>query len=133
VDEYRQALAVYERLATADPADVNASRTVAIGRENLAGVLRETGSLTAALDLYRRALDAHRTVHAQDPRNVRAACDVARVSDQLGDALASAEAPGSCSAWRESQEARQSLAPGTGACAAPAEVTRVASKLSAGC
>jgi non-specific serine/threonine protein kinase/serine/threonine-protein kinase len=133
VDEYRQALAVYERLATADPTDVNASRTVAIGRENLASALRETGSLTAALDLYRRALDAHRGVHAQDPRNVRAACDVARVSEQLGDALASAEAPGSCSAWRESQAARQSLTPDSGGCAAPSEVTRVGSKLSAGC
>jgi len=133
VDEYRQALAVYERLATADPTDVNASRTAAIGRENLAGALRETGSLTAALDLYRKALDAHRGVHAQDPRNVRAACDVARVSEQLGDALASAEAPGSCSAWRESQAARQSLTAATGGCAAPAEVTRVGAKLSAGC
>ena len=132
-DEYRQALAVYERLAAADPTDVNASRTVAIGRENLAGVLRETGSLTAALDLYRKALEVHRGVHAQDPRNVRAACDVARVSDQLGDALASAEAPGACAAWRESQAARQSLTPGTGECAAPAEVTRIGSKLSAGC
>ena len=133
VDDYRQALAVYERLAGADPADVNAARTVAIGRENLAGALRETGSLTAALDLYRQALDSHRSLHAQDSRNVRATCDVARVSDVLGDALASADAPGSCSAWRESQTARQSLAPGAAECAAPAEVTRVALKLSAGC
>jgi non-specific serine/threonine protein kinase/serine/threonine-protein kinase len=133
VPEYRLALAVYERLAAADPTDVNAARTVAIGRENLAVALRETGSLTAALDLYRRALDVHRAVHAQDARNVRAACDVARVSDLLGDALASAEAPGACAAWRESQTARQSLAPGAAECAAPAEVTRVALKLSAGC
>ena len=100
VAEYRQALAVFERLAGADPTDVNAARTVAISRENLGDALRESGSVTEALDLYRKALDAHRGFIAQDQRNVRARCDAARVSETLGDVLAAAEAPGACAAWR---------------------------------
>jgi tetratricopeptide (TPR) repeat protein len=125
----RQALAVFEKLATADPADVNAARTVAISRENVAQALRENGGVTEALDLYRKALDAHRAFRTQDPRNVRAACDAARVAELLGDTLASADAPGACVSWRESQTARQSLTPGAGACATPEEISRMALKL----
>jgi hypothetical protein len=79
--------------------------------------------------LYRKALDAHRGFRAQDAHNVRATCDAARVADQLGDLLASAEAPGACASWRESQNARQSLAPGAGVCATPEELTRMTLKL----
>jgi tetratricopeptide (TPR) repeat protein len=131
VAEQRQALAVFERLASADPTDANAARTMAISRENLGDAIRQSGGLTEALDLYRKALDAHRAFRMQDPRNVRATCDLARVSDLLGDALASAEAPGACAAWRESQGARQSLAPGAGACTRPEELTRMTQKLGA--
>jgi non-specific serine/threonine protein kinase/serine/threonine-protein kinase len=129
VAEQRRALAVFERLAGADPTDMNAQRTVAISRENLGDAVLKSGSLTEALDLYRKALEAHRGFRAQDPGNVRATCDAARVSELLGDALASAEAPGACAAWRESQTARQSLAPGAGDCALPDELTRVARKM----
>ena len=129
VAEQRQALAVFERLAAADPADANAGRTVAISRENVAQALRENGVVTEALDLYRKALDAHRAFRAQDTRNVRAACDAARVAETLGDVLFSAEAPGACASWRESLGARQSLAPGSGACATPEELTRMTLKL----
>jgi eukaryotic-like serine/threonine-protein kinase len=131
VAEQRQALAVFERLASADPADANAARTMAISRENLGDAVRQNGGRTEALDLYRKALDAHRAFRVQDPKNVRATCDLARVSEVLGDALASAEAPGACAAWRESQGARQSLAPGAGACATPEELTRVTLKVGA--
>jgi eukaryotic-like serine/threonine-protein kinase len=127
--EQRQALAVFEKLAMADPADVNAARTVAISRENVAQAVRENGGVTETLDLYRKALDAHRAFRTQDPRNLRAACDAARVAELLGDALSSAEAPGACAAWRESQSVRQSLTPGAGACATPEEVSRMALKL----
>ena len=127
--EYRQALIVFERLAGADPTDVNATRTVAISRENLGDALRESGSVTEALDLYRKALDAHRGFIVQDRRNVRAACDAARVSETLGDVLAAAEAPGACAAWRESLQDRQAVAGGSAACAASNEVSRVTLKL----
>jgi non-specific serine/threonine protein kinase/serine/threonine-protein kinase len=127
--EQREALAVFERLAAADPADVNAARTVAISREHVAQALHENGGVTEALDLYRKALDAHRAFRAQDPRNVRAACDAARVAERLGDVLFSAEAPGACASWRESQTARQSLAPGAAACATPEELTRMTLKI----
>ena len=127
--EQRQALAVFERLAGADPSDVNAARTVAISRENLAEAVRASGSVTEALDLYRKALDAHRGFRTQDTHNVRATCDAARVAETLGDVLFSAEAPGACASWRESQSARQSLAPGAGGCATPEELSRVTLKL----
>jgi eukaryotic-like serine/threonine-protein kinase len=127
--EQRQALATFEKLATADPADVNAARTVAISRENVAQALRENGAVTEALDLYRKALDAHRAFRTQDPRNVRAACDAARVAELLGDTLSSADAPGACASWRESQTVRQSLTSGAGVCATPEEVSRMALKL----
>jgi eukaryotic-like serine/threonine-protein kinase len=129
VAEYRQALTVYERLAGADPTDANAARTVAIGRENLADVLRESGSVTEALDLYRKALDGHRGFVTQDGHNVRAKCDTARVAESLGDVLASAEAPGACASWRESQQVRQGVPAGSAACAAPNEISRVTLKL----
>jgi serine/threonine protein kinase len=128
-DEQRQALAVFEKLAIADPADVNAARTVAISREHVAQAVRENGGVTEALELYRKALDAHRAFRTQDPRNVRAACDAARVAERLGDALSSAEAPGACASWRESQTVRQSLTAGAGTCATPEEVSRMALKL----
>ena len=129
VAEQRQALAVFERLAGADPSDVNAGRTVAISRENLADAVRASGSVTEALDLYRKALDAHRGFRTQDTHNVRATCDAARVAETLGDVLFSAEAPRACASWRESQGARQSLAPGAGGCTTPEELSRVALKL----
>jgi non-specific serine/threonine protein kinase/serine/threonine-protein kinase len=129
VAQQRQALAVFERLAGADPTDANAARTVAISRENLADALRQGGSVAEALDLYRKALDAHRGFRAQDAHNVRATCEAARVADLLGDLLASAEAPGACASWLESQNARQSLAPGAGVCATPEELTRMTLKL----
>ncbi|HEV8397520.1 MAG TPA: serine/threonine-protein kinase [Vicinamibacterales bacterium] len=128
VGEQRQALAVFERLAGADPTDVNAARTVAISRENLGDALRKSGGVTETLDLYRKALDAHRAFRTQDVHNVRATCDVARIAEALGDVLSSAEAPGACAAWRESQSARQSLSPGTSGCT-PDEMTRVTLKL----
>jgi non-specific serine/threonine protein kinase/serine/threonine-protein kinase len=129
VGEQRQALAVFERLAGADAADVNAARTVAVSRENLADALRQTGSVTEALDLYRKALDAHRAFRAQDTRNVRATCDAARVAETLGDVLSSAQAPGACASWRESETARRSVSDSAAACAAPDQLSRVALKL----
>jgi len=128
VAEQRQALAVFERLAGADPSDANAARTVAVSRENLGDALRTSGTITEALDLYRKALDAHRAFRTQDVHNVRASCDVARLAETLGDVLSSAEAPGACAAWRESQSARQA-AGSTAGCAAPDETARVSLKL----
>jgi non-specific serine/threonine protein kinase/serine/threonine-protein kinase len=128
VAEQRQALAVFERLAGADPTDANAARTVAVSRKNLGDALRKSGGITEAVDLYRRALDAHRAFRTQDSHNVRATCDVARLAETLGDVLASAEAPGACAAWHESQSARQA-AGSTAACAAPDETTRLSLKL----
>ena len=128
VAEQRQALAVFERLGSADPTDANAARTVAVSRKNLGDALRKSGGITEALDLYRKALDAHRAFRAQDGHNVRATCDVARLAETLGDVLASAEAPGACAAWRESQSARQA-AGSTAACGAVDETTRLSLKL----
>ena len=132
VPEYREAMAVFEGLAAADPTDVNAGRTVAISRENLADALRAGGGVTEALDLYRKALDAHRGFITQDGRNVRARCDAARVAETLGDVLAAGDATGACAAWRESLQNRQGPPEGTG-CAAPDEVSRVTAKLGGSC
>ena len=128
VAEQRQALAVFELLAGADPSDANAARTVAVSRENLGDALRTSGGITEALALYRKALDAHRAFRAQDAHNVRATCDAARLAETLGDVLSSAEAPGACAAWRESQSARQGAGT-TAACAAPDETARLSLKL----
>jgi len=128
VAEQRQALAVFERLGSADPTDANAARTVAVSRENLGDALRKTGGITEALDLYRKALDAHRGFRTQDGHNVRATCDVARLAETLGDTLSSAQAPGSCAAWRESLGARQA-AGSTATCAALDETTRLSLKM----
>ena len=99
-----------------------------MSRKNLGDALRTSGGITEALDLYRKALDTHRTFRTQDPRNVRATCDVARLAETIGDVLSSAEAPGACAAWRESQSARQD-AGSTAACAALDEMTRLSLKL----
>ena len=96
---------MFERLAGADPTDVNAARTVAISRENLGDALRKSGGVTEALDLYRKALDAHRGVHGRRTPTTSGPDATRRgVAETLGDVLASAEAPGAVPAWRESQQ-----------------------------
>jgi hypothetical protein len=107
VASYREALAVFERLARVDPSDVNAARTVAISREKLGQALRESGAHAEGLPLLEAALATHRDHVSMDAGNVRAACDLARVAEAVGDLRAgSSGAPLACQLWRESQQAR---------------------------
>jgi hypothetical protein len=110
VPSYREALAVFERLARIDPSDANAARTVAIGREKLGHAVREAGNRAEAMAMLEAALATHRDLVAMDAGNVRASCDLARVAEAVGDLRAqSGAARGaslSCELWRESERAR---------------------------
>jgi non-specific serine/threonine protein kinase/serine/threonine-protein kinase len=134
---YRGALAQFKQLAGQDPSNAIAVRTVAISEEKLAGTLLELGARDETLSLLRAALTTHRSLASRDDDNAQARCDSARLSELLGDALASPTrgarmASGqACAAWRDSRLVRERLATAGIACSTIDDLTRVKTKLAA--
>lgn len=75
----REALAVYEELHRGDPSNAQGVRDVAIGSFSLAGALRATGDLSAALRSLESGADKLREALAAEPTNVPNRLTLARM------------------------------------------------------
>lgn len=112
---YRGSLDRFVRLRDVDPSNANAVRSVAVSQEKLAQVLDLLGREDEALELLREALGAYRGMVARDLGNAQARCDVARVSEAVGDLAWTApqRTPArvalACREWQAGLEAHRAL------------------------
>jgi tetratricopeptide (TPR) repeat protein len=68
LEKAKEALSIYESLASADPNDVSIRRNLAVGYRNVAAALG-TSDPTGALDNFRKALQIFAELNARDPNN----------------------------------------------------------------
>jgi len=94
VHQIRQALRVYEELATDDTIDVSDRRTLAVTHIHLGDVLAEAGRPAEALDSYRTGLKTFETLSTGDPQNQQFLRDRAVTLAFLANALSELRRPG---------------------------------------
>lgn len=72
MESYRKVLMISERLAAADPTNVDSKLVLWAGYNRVGGILRLTGDVTGAADSFRKSLVVAEAVVAADPTNKRA-------------------------------------------------------------
>ena len=81
---YRASLAIWERLAAADPGNAGWQRDLSVSHNNIGDVQRGQGDLAAALGSYRASLAIRERLAAADPGNAGWQRDVAMSNARLG-------------------------------------------------
>lgn len=71
LERYRAALAIWERLAAADPSTAELQQNLSVSHNNIANTLWHLGDLPAALERYRAGLLIAERLVATDPRDDR--------------------------------------------------------------
>ena len=87
LSSYRKALAIRERLATADPKNAKFHRDLATTYDSVGDMLWATGELAGALDHYRKSLEVRKAL-LKDSTEAEASHDLALSYERIGDTLA---------------------------------------------
>jgi tetratricopeptide (TPR) repeat protein len=80
---YEQSLAIGQRVAHANPADVQAQRDLAVGYDKLGRVQQADGDLAGARASYEQALAIRQRLAEADPADAQTQADVAKSSNDL--------------------------------------------------
>ena len=88
IANFEAALEVYLRLSGIDPGDASATRTVAIGRENLGDALLANNNREAALVEYQRAQQLLKELMKSDPTAPRLIDKLESVETKLAEITA---------------------------------------------
>jgi tetratricopeptide (TPR) repeat protein len=103
---YREALAIAQRLAAADPSNTEWQRDLSVSHNKLGDVLSAQGDLGGALAAYREALAIRQRLAAADPSNSGWQLDLSVSHIKLGDVLsAQGDLGGALEWWRKAHEA----------------------------
>ena len=87
-ESQRQAMALYEDVAAAQPNDKKAQRSLFINFIKAGNLLFEAGEKKGALPLYQKSVPIARRLAEADPLNARAQRELAACLDKVGNALA---------------------------------------------
>ena len=85
---YRASLAIFERLAAADPSNAGWQRELSVSQDRVGNVLSAQGGLDDALSAYRAGLAIRERLAAADPSNAGWQRDLSVSQNKLGDVLA---------------------------------------------
>ena len=107
---YERTLAIFERLAAADPGNAGWQRDLSVSHNKIGDVLRAQGDLAQALTSYRASLAIRERLAASDPGNAGWQHDVALSLQRVGlIAALSADQAGALTAWCRGLEITQRL------------------------
>jgi tetratricopeptide (TPR) repeat protein len=108
---YRGSLEVMQRLADADPSNLDRQRDLSVSQAKMGDVLSARGDLAGALAAYRQALAMMQRLAAVDPSHVGWQWDLSVSRRNMGEALRDAGDPtGALEAYREALAVMQRLA-----------------------
>jgi tetratricopeptide (TPR) repeat protein len=88
LDAYRASLVIREKLAAADPANLEGQRDLSISYDNVGSLLLAGGREDDALAIFRQSLLIRERLVAVDPGNTQWRRDVAYSHEHIGAALA---------------------------------------------
>ncbi|HWQ32388.1 MAG TPA: protein kinase [Blastocatellia bacterium] len=110
-ESQRQAMALYEAVAAAQPSDKKAQRSLFINFIKAGNLLFEAGEKKGALPLYQKAVPIARSLAEADPLNARAQRELAACLDKVGNALAATgDRSGALAHYNEAFAIRQKVA-----------------------
>ena len=88
---YKAALAIRERLATADPGNVKWQRDLSTAHSNIGNVLLAQGNLSNALAAYKGSLVIAERLATADPGDAGLQDDLSDVHDEIAEVLVGQE------------------------------------------
>ena len=101
---YRQAAALAESMAAADPNNRRAQADHAIALTRLGNVIARENS-QEAISIYRRALELFRATAASDPNNLNVAMNMAHLFQMMGERkMEAGDLPGAAGSLREARQ-----------------------------
>jgi tetratricopeptide (TPR) repeat protein len=108
---YRESIAIFERLAKADPSNTDRQRDLAVSYEKVGDALVAQGKLPEALNAYRDGLAIKERMAKADPSNILWQVDLTDSYNNVGDVLvAQRNLPDALRAYSDSLTIRERLA-----------------------
>ncbi|MFI5180046.1 MAG: protein kinase [Thermoanaerobaculia bacterium] len=95
LEQFREALAIDEGVAVADPSSLKYKRRLLADHFNIAESLEKSGNISAAIASQRRAMQLAEVLTAADPADAEARGLLATVAGRVGNLLVSAGKPAS--------------------------------------